>query len=280
MMKFNIIADSGCDLTPKIREEIDIAPLKITFDGDKNFVDDEHLDRDKLIASMKKSLESPNTACPSPNDFADLMKKHDKSFIVTISSRLSGSFNAARIARDMTLEENANKEIHVFDSKSASAGELRIVLFIKELIEKEYSFDEVIAKTTSFIDSMRTLFVLESLDNLVKKGRVSKAVGIVASVLSVRPVMCADDGEIKMLEKVRGTKKAMSRIVEHVRNYTSEAATNSMELVISHCNCLERAESIKNDILEKCKAIKNVILVQTNGLSTVYANVGGIVVAF
>lgn len=281
-MEPHIIVDSCCDLTPTLRSVlgVSVASLQIDVNG-KHYVDDESLDTVQLVADMKADKNPPSTACPSPQEYADLMGKHSQSFVVTLSSKLSGSYNAACIGRDLALEKNPSLQIHIFDSQSAAAGQTRIALLLRDMIDAGMPYEKIIEDATEFIRTMRTRFVLEDLSNLVKNGRVSKAAGILGSMLSLRPLM-ADNGvgEIVALEKIRGTQKAMCRLVEHVAEETAQMAQESITMVLSYCNCAERAMELKKNFLEQCNALKEVILVPTGGISTVYAYQGGIVVAF
>ena len=128
---------------------------------------------------------------------------------------------------------------------------------------------------------MKTHFVLEDLGNLVKNGRISRTAGFVGTMLNLRPIMGENGhGEIIPLEKVRGTANAMRRLVELVAEETDHLPAASKLLVLSHCNCQERAMQLKKAFLERCAVFKDVIVVPTGGLSTVYANDGGIVIAF
>lgn len=281
-MNIQIIADSCCDLTQTLRNvlRIKIASLKIDSNGN-NYVDDENIDIKALLADMKASKDAVTTACPSPDDYAKLMQESDASFVITLSSKLSGSHNAASIARDIVLESNPEKKICILDSKAAACGELRIALLLRELIDAGHAFDEIAKTAGEFIDKMRTLFVLEDLSNLVKNGRISKVAGLLGSMLSLRPIMGEDgNGEIALIEKVRGTQNAMKRLVETVSEMTHERAEKSTTLVLSYCNCPDRATDLKKEFLTKCAALKDVILVPTSGLSTAYANDGGIIISF
>ena len=205
----------------------------------------------------------------------------DDCFVVTLSSKLSGSHNAAMLGRELALEEVPNKRIHVFDSESASAGETYIALMIRDLIDAGRSFEEIVSAVTEKIHSMHTLFVLDSLENLVKNGRVSKAIGLIANVLSIRLLMSDDgSGAIKNISKARGIKGALNQMVELCRKQTEGLAAGSQRLVLSYCNCPERAEQVKNLIREKCAAIGEIVTVETGALSSMYAYDGGIVIAF
>lgn len=279
-MPIQLIADSCCDVTPAMKRllGLSIASLNITV-GEEHYRDDESLNTLALIAKMKACKTPPTTACPTPEEYAALMHQERESFVITLSSKLSGSYNAACVGRQLALEENPDLRIHVFDSESAAAGETRIALFLRDLIDAGMDFDSIVEKTTAFIATMKTHFVLEDLSHLVKNGRISKAAGLLGTMLSIRPIMGENGhGEIIPLEKVRGTANAMRRLVEIVASETSQAA--GLTLVLSYCNCLERAQELKKMFLSQCSAIKEVIMVPTNGISTVYADDGGIVVAF
>lgn len=282
-MGIHLIVDSCCDSTPELRENLgfDIAPLKVQIAGGRQYVDAPGIDTRQLIADMKASKEAAASACPAPEDFARYMRAHDECVVITLSSKLSGSYNSARIAMEMVREEFPEKRIYVFDSKSASAGELRIALYIRELIDAGKSFDTVVLMTERFISEMRTLFVLEDLDNLVKNGRLSKVSGILASVLSLCPILGDDGkGDIKMISKARGNRMALNKLVELLREYTASAAPKSIQLVLTYCNCPGRAEGLRKSILEHCAAIRDIVMAPTGGLSTMYANDGGIIVAY
>lgn len=281
-MKVQIIVDSCCDVTDALRNVLglSLASLKITV-GEHFYVDDGTIDTVGLVADMKECRTAPTTACPAPEEYASLMGAADVSYVVTLSSKLSGSYNAACVGRDLALENDPAKKIHVFDSESASAGETRIALLLRDLIDGGMGFEAVVEKVSAFIAGMKTHFVLEDLGNLVKNGRISRTAGFVGTMLNVRPIMGENGhGEIIPLEKVRGTANAMRRLVELVAEETAHLPAASKLLVLSYCNCQERAVQLKKSFLEKCTAFKDVIMVPTGGLSTVYANDGGIVIAF
>lgn len=278
-MNYRIVADSSCDLNEKLQEKLNISiiPFKIDVDN-RNFVDDENMDVSGLIRAMKNSPNPVRTSCPSPGDFVEEYKKYDNIFVIAISSQLSGTYNSAIVAKEMIKEEYPDKFIHVFDSKSASIGETLVALKINELIGKGLSNEEIVEKTEEYINTTRTFFILESLDNLIKNGRISKAKGLIANVLNIKPIMGSDDdGNIQLIENVRGTKRAFKRLVEIIGE--SGVKLEEKILAISHANALERAEGLKNDIKDMYN-FKDIILVEQAGLSTAYANDGGIVLVF
>ncbi|NLK43586.1 MAG: DegV family protein [Tissierellia bacterium] len=279
-MKYKIIADSSCDLNEELKDKLKVGlvPFKIDVD-EKSFIDDENLDTMELIDAMKKSPNPIRTSCPSPGDFAEEYKSTDADyiFVVTISANLSGTYNSAVLAKNMAKEEEGNKFIHVFDSKSASVGETLVAIKIHELIEEKLAHMEIVEKVEKYIKEMKTFFILESLDNLIKNGRISRTKGLIANVLNLKPIMGEEDGTIKLVENVRGTKKAFRRLVELIGE-TGEKLEEKI-LAISHANALERAEELKREIQKRYK-FKDIILVKQAGLSTSYANEGGIIITF
>ena len=281
-MEIQIIADSCCDLTPTLRRVLRVRTASLTIRvDDGEFIDDENLDIPALMAAMKQSANAPTTASPAPEAYAAMMAQAPMTFVVTLSSRLSGSYNAACVGRDMALEADPSLKICVLDSESASAGETRIVMMLRDLIDAGLAFEEIEQRARAFIAPMRTRFVLEDLSHLVKNGRISKMAGFVGTVLNLRPLM-ADNGhgEIVCLEKIRGTANAMKKLVEHVAAETADAARASIVLVLSYCNCAPRALELQKNLLASCAALKDVIMVPTGGISTVYADDGGVVLAF
>lgn len=278
-----ILADSCCDLSPELlkKTQARVAPLTITID-DTHYVDDGTVDIPPYLAAMKASKNPVRSACPSPDLYAeDIKAADDDCFIITLSSKLSGSHNAAVLGVQLAEEDMPEKKVHVFDSESASAGETYLALMIHDLIAAGKSFEQIVETVEEKIRSMHTLFVLDSLDNLVKNGRISKAVALLANVLSIRLLMSDDGhGSIKNISKARGIKGALTQMVETCRKHTEGLAAASQRLVISYCNCPERARQVRDMIREKCPAIGEIVMTPTSALSSMYANDGGVVIAY
>lgn len=278
-----ILADSCCDLSPELlkKTQARVAPLTITID-DTHYVDDGTVDIPPYLAAMKASKNPVRSACPSPDLYAeDIKAADDDCFIITLSSKLSGSHNAAMLGVQLAEEDMPEKKVHVFDSESASAGETYLALMIHDLIAAGKSFEQIVETVEEKIRSMHTLFVLDSLDNLVKNGRISKTVALLANVLSIRLLMSDDGhGAIKNISKARGIKGALTQMVETCRKHTEGLAAASQRLVISYCNCPERARQVRDMIREKCPAIGEIVMTPTSALSSMYANDGGVVIAY
>lgn len=276
-MLYKIVADSCCDMTKALRKKIGLVsvPLKLNL-GDEEFVDDESLDVNVFLAKMTAYKGKAASACPSPADYCDAFRGADFAFAITISGQLSGSFGSAMAGKELAEEQGAS--VHVFDSKSASAGEILIAIKIRELIEKGIEKLEIIDRITKFINDMKTYFVLENLDNLIKNGRMNKIVGHIATIMHIRPILGADDdGNIALFSKVRGSKQALEKLADTVAE--SGKPTEGETLVITHCNNPNGASYLKSVIANRFKFAK-IHIVPTGGLSTLYANAGGIIMSY
>lgn len=278
-MGFKIIVDSCCDLTPAMLRSdcFESVPLTIRV-GDEVVVDDETFDQANLLWKMKANDKAPSTACPSPAQYMDAMDcGAEDIYVVTLSALLSGSHNCAAQARAMFMEEHPEAHVHIFNSCSASSGEVLIALKIKELAETGIHFNKVVSEVSRFVGEMNTLFVLEDLDNLKKNGRLSKLQAIVTSTLKIKLLMGATpEGEIYKRGQALSVKQALSKMVSIM---AQDERHKGQTLGIAHCNCLERAFFLKDLVLKAC-SFKDIIIVETGGISTVYANDGGVVCAY
>lgn len=278
-MGFRILGDSVCDLTPDLKEKdyIFSIPLSILIENE-TIVDDETFDQAAFLEKMKKSPECPKSACPSPDDYLKEMKDADEFYMVTISANLSGSYNSAKVAEQMYLEEHPEAKIHVFDSCSASSGEYLLVKMIIALKEAGASFEEVVEKVSAYSKEKKTKFVLESLDTLRKNGRLTGIKGLLAEALNIKPIMGATiDGRIEKIGQARGINKAIKGLSDFI--ISDAYKPEERALCISHCNNRERALKVKELVLEKVK-FKDVYIIEDGGVSTLYANEGGIIVAY
>jgi len=273
-----IIGDSCTDLNEKLDQdlEIEIVPLKIYL-GEKEFVDEKDFDTKSFLKEMIDYNDVVKTSCPSPEDYLKVIEGEGSVFIVTLSKELSGSYNAAILAKKLYLEDNNDKFIHVFNSRSAAVGQTLIAMKIKELVDQGLRDELIVEKVEAYIESQQTLFILESLDNLIKNGRISKTKGFIANTFNIIPIMgSTPEGAIVLKAKGRGSKvykKMIDLIVEHASNPEDKI------LGITHVNNKEQAEKIKKMVQERID-FKNIIIVDARGISTSYADNKGIVIAF
>ena len=277
-MSFHIVADSCCELTAdmKKRGNIEIAPLTLEVGGE-SILDDETFDQKYFLKRVAECPECPKSACPSPDYFRkSFLNGAERCYAVTLSAQLSGSYNSAVLGANLAQEENENLKIHVFNSRSASIGETLIVKKIVECEEAGMSFERVVETVELYISTQHTYFVLENLETLRKNGRLSKVKALVASALKIKPVMgSTPEGDIVQLDQARGINKALMKMVDAVVNDAQHVETKT--LAISHCNCPERAEMVKEALLEHL-AVQDVFVLDTQGVSSMYANDGGIII--
>lgn len=278
-MSFHIVADSCCELTAdmKKRENIEIAPLTLEVGGE-SILDDETFDQKYFLKRVAECPECPKSACPSPDYFRkSFLNGAERCYAVTLSAQLSGSYNSAVLGANLAQEENEDLKIHVFNSRSASIGETLIAKKIVECEEAGMSFERVVETVELYISTQHTYFVLENLETLRKNGRLSKTKALVASALKIKPVMGATpEGDIVQLDQARGINKALMKMVDAIVNDAQHVENKT--LAISHCNCPERAEMVKEALLERL-AVQDVFVLDTQGVSSMYANDGGIIIA-
>lgn len=278
-MSYRIIGDSCTDLPKSLKEDphFRLVPFTLMVD-DVSIVDDETFNQEDFLRRMKASPNCPKSACPSPEDYMKEFEYDGDIFVVTLSSQLSGSYNSAELAKRLYLEDHPDKKVEIIDSRSASVGQTLIALKIKELIEAKHPFETVVKKIHDFRDGLSTKFVLESLDNLRKNGRLSGLQAIIASALNIKPVMAGTkEGTICKIDQARGVVKALMQMVKSIE----EDVIRPQEriLAIAHCNNWERAHFVKEEILKRVP-FKDCLIVDTAGVSSLYANEGGIITAY
>ena len=277
-MKYRVVMDSAGEFTEsqKGREEFVLVPLTLMI-GDETIIDDGTLDQLEIVKKIAASPTCPKTACPSPEAYREAFDcGAEHIYGVTISGNLSGSYQSAVIGRDMYLEDHPDAKIHVFDSCSTSVGETILVMKIEELEAKGVPFEEILREVEALRDEKSTTFVLDNLETLRKNGRLSRMKALAAQILKIKPI-CAGtlEGEIVQIDQARGINKALVKMVQHVAEKTRNPENKI--LAISFVNCRERAVMVRDALLERMH-VGEVLLMETGGLSTVYANDGGIIV--
>ena len=196
---------------------------------------------EELLKKIKESPVGPKSSCPSPESFMQLYQgEEDHVYVVTLSKELSGSYNSAKLAKNLFEEEHGenSKKIYIFNSKSASVGETLIGMKVQECEEAGMSFEDTVAQVERYIEGQNTYFVLETLETLRKNGRLSNLKAFVANTLNIKPVMgSTPKGEICQLGQARGMKKALKLMIEEMLKGVKDSK-NSI-LAISHCDCPE-----------------------------------------
>lgn len=278
-MSYRIIGDSCTDLPDQLKkdEHFKLVPLTMTVDNE-TIVDDATFDVKSFLNKMKESAIWPKSACPSPQDYMKEFDFEGDAYVITLSSALSGSYNSAELAKKLYLEEHPDKNIEVIDSKSASIGQTLLALKIKELAEEGHSFKSVVEQLYTFRSNMKTKFVLESLDILSKNGRLSGIQAFICHTLNIKPVMEGTaEGSIAKLDQSRGIKKALLTMAKIIENDVIKPQERIFG--IAHCNNYERALFVRDEVLKRVP-FKDCLIVETAGISTMYANEGGIITAY
>ena len=289
-MSLRIIADSCCEFPEELKKKVECerVPLVLTVD-DHEIVDDESFDQKSFLKLLAGCKGVPRSACPSPDSFLKAYerggdtKEEEWVFVVTLSSFLSGSYNSAELARELYEEAHEDDEksparrIHVFDSKTASGGEAQVALKAYELYSEGCSFDEIVEKCEDYIAHLNTYFVLESLEVFRKNGRLSNTKAFAANMLNLKPVCKGVNGVIEPASIQRGIKNALKKMIE----VSLEGIKDTKEriLIINHCNCYERACSVLADFISKAE-LKAAMILDTAGVSSLYASDGGIIISF
>lgn len=276
-MSYKIVIDSCGELPEALLTDgrFERVPLGLEV-GEYCVPDDENFNQAEFLKKVAEYPKCPKSSCPSPERFMDSYNVPvDHVYAVTLSSRLSGSYNSAELGKKLYHEKYGEKQIHVVDSESASGGETQIALKIMELEEEGLPFGDIVKRIEEFRDSIHTYFVLDNLETLRKNGRLSGVKALVASTLSIKPVMGSKKGEIIQRSQTIGIKKALGKLAELAASEVEKA--EERRLIITHCNAPDRAELVKNLIMEK-RAFKECIIMATRGISSMYANDGGIIV--
>ena len=278
-MSYKVVIDSCGELLDEWKQDprFESVALILSVDG-VNIIDDETFDQADFLKRVAECPECPKSACPSPERYMrafDCEAEHV--YAVTLSAELSGSYNSAVLGKNLLQEDHPDRQIHIFNSKSASVGQTLIAMKIQECEEAGLPFEQVIETVDAYIEQQHTFFVLDNLETLRKNGRLSKVKALVASALKIKPVMgSTEEGAICQLDQARGMNKALVKMAQAIVEKTADSGQKT--LAISHCNCHERAILLKN-ALEERMPMKKIVILDTAGVSSMYANDGGVIVA-
>lgn len=283
-MRYQIMMDSCGDLSEKMKEcrEVVSIPLRIRI-GNEELTDDETLDCREMLKKMSMESGMIGSSCPSPSQFVEKRDREaEHIYILTGSSVLTGSYTSARLAaqimRAEAAEEKCGQRICVIDSKSASAGQTLLAAQIMQWEREGVEYPEIKNKIKWMIRNMQTRFVLESLEMLEKSGRLTGLKAKIADALNICPVLRSNgEGAISQCGQGRGIKRSLGVFEKQIIKEVSAGIYGP--LIISHCQCPERAFSLKIAIHEKYPHVA-VRIVETKGISSMYAGKGGIVAAY
>ncbi|MDE6951100.1 MAG: DegV family protein [Lachnospiraceae bacterium] len=278
-MSYKIIVDSCCELPDEYKNDPRFERIPLTLElGDYQILDDEHFNQKDFLDRVAAYPQCPKSACPSPERYREAYHNDaEHIYCITLSSHLSGSYNSAVLGKNLYEEKYGAKDIYICDSESASIGETQLAMKFMEWEEEgSMTFAQIVEKAEAFRDAMSTYFVLDNLETLRKNGRLSGVKALIASTLSIKPVMGAIKGVIIQKGQSVGIKKALTKMADII---VSEGKNlDAKVLYISHCNCPGRAKLVKDLLLARTK-FKDVKILDTAGVSSMYANDGGVIVA-
>ena len=272
-MKRKIVADSSCDMWELNGVDFAVAPMTISTDN-KHYVDNQELDVHLMSEDLAKYKGISHTACPSVGSWLDCYEGYDEVFVVTLTGAMSGTYNSAMAAKGIYEEENDNVKVHVFDSLSTGPEMRLLIEKLKEMIEEDLPFEEIVEKGQDYLNHTRLFFALKSLHNFAMNGRVSKAVASAIGVLNISIFATAsEEGTIQQISKCRGEKKVIRSMIEHLEN----AGYHGGKVRISHADNLKLAHNVRDKILELYPHA-DIIVYPMGGLCTYYAEIGGLLV--
>ena len=215
-MKVRLIIDSTTNIPEKIRSRFTIIPLKVRF-GDEEFIEGITIDDKRFYEKLIESDVLPTTSQPSPEDFAKAYKEAleagEEVLVITLSSKLSGTYQSAVIAA-MGFPDD---KIHIVDSKSVAIGTGILVQMALSMADNGMSASQIAEVITKERENIRLIALLDTLEYLKKGGRISKTVAFAGGILSIKPVICVVDGEVKLLGKARGSKHGNNLLVQEIK---------------------------------------------------------------
>ena len=281
-MVWNIVSDSSCDLRmcDFVSEKVlfETVPLRLQV-GEREFVDNDALQVPELLAAMDAEKSASSSSCPSPAAFARAFEKGDKTVCFTISSSLSGTYNAAVMGREMVLEEHPDKEICIIDSKATAGAMTLLIRRAQALMEADSTgdFSAICNELRMYQASLRTCFTLENFDNLIKNGRMRPLVGTLLHSLGIHVIADATpQGTIHVADKARGAAKTYKAITALMQ---SSKDCIGAHVVISHCENPTGAIKLKEQIL-KDLAVERVDIISCRGLTSFYAMEKGLIIGY
>ncbi|MBR3765098.1 MAG: DegV family protein [Clostridia bacterium] len=274
-MNYKIVADSSSDVLTLDSVPFASVPLVVRA-GEMTFVDDEHCDVAAMTQYMLTYKGKSSTACPGTQDWQDAFGDAENVFCVTITSGLSGSYNAARVAAEEYMSAHPGRRVHVVDTLSAGP-ELRLVVDkLQELILSGMAFEDIVTEIEKYHRRSFLVFSLQSLHNFVANGRVSPAVGAIVGLLGIRVVgRASEEGTLQPLSKTRGDRKALSEIIRTMK----ELGWTGGRVRITHNENPAFASALQ-DALRAIHGKLDVAIDACRGLCSYYAEKGGVLVGF
>lgn len=274
-MKSKIVLDSSGDLHSFSEADFACVPLTIHA-GEREFVDDETLDREDMLAYLQEHKGKSTTSCPGVGDYLQAFGDADEVYCVTITSHLSGSYNAASVAARTFQEQHPDRRVHVFDSLSTGPSMILMAEKLRDLIREALPFEAIVSGVEAYKRKLKLIFTLESLHNLAANGRVPFAVAAVTGMLGIRVIgRASEEGKLEVVGKARGEKKLLAQQLSRILDMGYEGG----KLIIQHCENAAGASALAEALRNVFPAAK-IRIGQTGGLCSFYAERGGMIIGF
>ena len=279
MKNIKIITDGSCDLSQKIIEEsnVEIVDVTVSF-GENSYSTRKDITISQFYEMMKDYKELPKTSCPSPNQFLSAFDCEEENIIVLcLTSKLSGIYNSAVLAKNMYEEENGNKKrIEIIDTTTGSIGQALLVSKVANMIDEEKSMDEIIDTIEKLRHEVIFYGALHTLENAIKGGRINAIAGKIIGALNLKAIVHITDGLVKPMDKARGDKNSINKVIDYIKNNIHK--TSGTKLAIGHANCLEKALKIK-EVLENHHNFEEIHIMEVGPSMGVYTSEGAVLVA-
>ena len=274
-MSYKIVADSSANLLGLDGADFACVPLKIVTD-EKEYVDDASLDIPAMLSELEAYKGKSGTSCPSVGDWLEAFGDSEGIFTVSITSSLSGCHNAAVQAREIYLQNHPDRQVCCLDTLSTGPEMALIVEKLKELMEEGKTFCQIEEEIRAYMRQTHLLFMLESMDNLAKNGRVSPLIAKAVGLLGIRIVgKASDEGTLEPRHKCRGEKKGLEMMVEELRRHGFRGG----KARIAHCENETGALRLKKLVLEQFPDAQATVIA-LRGLCSFYGERGCVMLGF
>lgn len=281
-MSFRIIADSCCDRTKETEamNNITFIPLTLSI-GEYSISDDENFNQDDFISRVDEAGIIPKTACPAPDAFKKAMEcDEDDIYVITITDKLSGTYNSALQGKMLYEEEGEKKNIHIFNSLATSGLESLIAEKIYKLASSGKNFDEVVSETEDFIVNHTALyFCLESLDVLNSNGRLYAMAASILKKIKLK-LICerTTEGSVKLAGQEFNSNRALIKMANIIAADMKDKDASDKKIILSHVCCEDKAKLVAQKL--ENVGFKEIEIVKASGLNSVYAAKGGLIVSY
>ncbi len=279
MKNIKLITDGSCDLSQEIIEKgkVEIVDVMVSFD-DKSYSTRTDITIPQFYEMMRDYKELPKTSCPSPNQFLDAFDcEEDNIIVLCLTSKLSGIYNSAVLAKNMYEEEYGNKKrIEIIDSTTGSIGQALLVSKVADMINEDKDMDEIINTIEKLKNELVFYGALHTLENAIKGGRINAIAGKIIGALNLKAIIHIADGLVKPIDKARGDKNSINKVIDYIKDNMDK--TSKTKLAIGHANCPEKALKIK-EVLENYHKFEEVHIMEVGPSMGVYTSEGAVLVS-